>query len=841
MPTVASAQGTAQQASSRRDNIVAPDDEEIVVAGQRPRGSVIGDIQPELTYNAGDVRALGVSDISELLTELGPQLTSTQGGTPLVLLEGRRVSSFREIATIPAEAIQRVEILPEEVALKYGYPSDQKVLNIILRRRFHAFTLQAKDSGSTDGGANKSSGQLDYLTIRKGSRLNLNVEYDRQAMLMESDRGITSNTGADTQRSLVASDRQLTVTGTYARPLSDKINASLNAEVTTDQTRSLTGMSTTDASLLPPLADLSALARNVSAQTAKLGTTINADGKVWHSTLTATYEHDDSRTISDGRYETGAAILRDPANVAISHSDVATADLTTNGSLYHLPAGDISLTLRVGGTLSGFEASRSNYDRDLVQSISQSSELSRNIGLGAVSLDVPVLKSPSPFIGKLSVNGNAQVQELSDFGTIKTYGVGLNWRPRSAVAFIASYKSEETPPTVQQLGNPQLVTNNVQVFDYKNNETVTITQISGGNPNLLVADQKSFRLGLTLKPFTKPDVTFTLDYNHRLTLNGVGSLPGTTDAAEAAFGDRFVRDRVTDQLMSINSSSVNIAREEASSLRWGINFTKTLKTSQSQIDAMRALFQKQFPNGFPRRPGDDGPGGEGGPRPDGAQNGQGGPGGQNGSSSGNGSGGTGASAFGGAGGAGGGGRGFGGPGGGGPGGGFGGGGPGGRGGGGGGRLNFAIYHTINLNDTVTLRDGLPEIDLLNGGTLGDSAGQPRHQVQVQAGYSQSGIGLRFSGNWQSATHVVGSNSSDLRFSDLATFNLRLFANLGQRPELVGKMPWLRGARLQLGVSNIFNARQRVTDGNGVTPFAYYPGLIDPLGRTIQITLRKQLF
>ncbi|HEX7858405.1 MAG TPA: TonB-dependent receptor, partial [Sphingobium sp.] len=169
---------------------------------------------------------------------------------------------------------------------------------------------------------------------------------------------------------------------------------------------------------------------------------------------------------------------------------------------------------------------------------------------------------------------------------------------------------------------------------------------------------------------------------------------------------------------------------------------------------------------------------------------------------------------------------------------------GGRGGGGGGRLTFAIYHTINLNDKVTLADGQPQIDLLNGGTLGDTAGQPRHQVQVQAGFSQSGIGMRLTGNWQSTTHVVGSEdspSSNLRFSDLATFNLRLFVNLGQRPELVGKMPWLRGARVQLGVSNIFNARQKVTDPNGLTPLAYRPGLIDPLGRTIQITLRKQLF
>ena len=43
------------------------DGEAIVVTGQRPRGSVIGDIPPENTLNARDVRATGATDINEHL------------------------------------------------------------------------------------------------------------------------------------------------------------------------------------------------------------------------------------------------------------------------------------------------------------------------------------------------------------------------------------------------------------------------------------------------------------------------------------------------------------------------------------------------------------------------------------------------------------------------------------------------------------------------------------------------------------------------------------------------------------------------------------------------------
>ena len=108
----------------------------IVVTGQRPRGSVVGDIPPERTYDSRDVRATGATNINELLEALAPEIGSARGrggGRPVTLLNGQRISSFRELRDIPTEAIQRVEVLPEEVALKYGYRADQRVVNIVLR------------------------------------------------------------------------------------------------------------------------------------------------------------------------------------------------------------------------------------------------------------------------------------------------------------------------------------------------------------------------------------------------------------------------------------------------------------------------------------------------------------------------------------------------------------------------------------------------------------------------------------------------------------------------------------------------------------------------------------
>ncbi len=86
--------------------------------------------------------------------------------------------------------------------------------------------------------------------------------------------------------------------------------------------------------------------------------------------------------------------------------------------------------------------------------------------------------------------------------------------------------------------------------------------------------------------------------------------------------------------------------------------------------------------------------------------------------------------------------------------------------------------------------------------------------------------------------MESATSEDLRFSPLATFDLRLFANLGERLDLVTKYPWLRGSQVRLEVDNLFDTKQRVRDAAGLLPSNYQPDLIDPRGRTISISFRK---
>jgi iron complex outermembrane receptor protein len=153
-------------APPRRARALTPADdppevsEIVVTAGktvyQTQPGAVAGDIEPEVQLSPAQIQSYGVSTVTELLDELAPQTRSDRGrggGSPVVLLNGRRISGFNEIRDIPTEAILRVDILPEEVALKYGFTADQRVVNIVLRRRFRAETVDVRAGTPTEGGS----------------------------------------------------------------------------------------------------------------------------------------------------------------------------------------------------------------------------------------------------------------------------------------------------------------------------------------------------------------------------------------------------------------------------------------------------------------------------------------------------------------------------------------------------------------------------------------------------------------------------------------------------------------------------------------------------------------
>ena len=914
-PTLAAAQAPAPDPAPPAETATdgEGDDPEIIVQGQRERGAVLGDIPPEVRLGPADIRSYGVSSVSDLLAELAPQTRSDRGRGgegPVVLLNGRRISSFAEIRDLPTEAIQRVDILPEEVALKYGYGANQRVVNFVLRRRFRAITTELEGGAATEGGGANGEGELGALRIQGDGRVNLDLKYQRSAALRESDRDLISTasggpydlagnitagggeidprlsalagqpvtiagvpagaaagapaiadfvaganranaTDVARYRTLRPATEQFTANAVLARPLSATINATINATLdlsSSDARRGLPGANLTLPAGDPfsPFATDVILSRYLASDPLRQRTTsgsghigfgLNGDAGGWRLNLTGNYDHGESRTTTQTGFDTASLRARLAARDAAlnpfapldgvigaaltdrarSLSDTGNVQLVASGTIAQLPAGPLATSVKIGGEAIGLDA------RSTRAGITQTGDLSRRSGNAQINLDLPIASRRSGVlaaIGNLSANVNLAVDQLSDFGTLRTFGYGFNWSPITQVTLIGSVSDEDGAPSIQQLGNPAVLTPDVRVFDYTRGLTVDVLQISGGNPALAADDRHVVKLGLTLKPLTKTDLTLSANYVSSRTANAIATLPEPTADIEAAFPERFVRD-ASGRLTSVDSRPVNFARERREELRWGVNFSLALRSrAQKMFEAARARRQAAGEPEPDRPAGTGRPSGQAGQTGDGAR-----PGGLLGAFTGGGGG------FGGR-----------------PGGGDRGGGGGFRGGGGGpggaanagGRLQFALYHTWHFRDDILIRDGVPVLDLLDGASVGAGGGQPRHEIEAQAGLTNNGIGARISANWQSGTRVrdgIGGSTGDLTFSTLTTANLRLFANLGQIPSLA-RTPWARGARVTLSVTNLFDDRLRVRDAGGATPLRYQPAYLDALGRTIRISVRK---
>ncbi|MDQ1232336.1 TonB-dependent receptor [Sphingomonas sp. SORGH_AS_0879] len=189
---------------------------DVVVTARREPGRVPGDIPPDQQLNPADIRSYGVSSVADLLTELAPQTTSGRGGSPVILLNGRRIAGFQEIRDLPTEAILRVDILPEEVALKYGYRADQKVVNFVLRPRFRSLAVEAIGRVPTQGGSAMGQLRLDQLQIRRDTRLSIHTDYSETSRLTEAERGIVApSSNASLGGNIVTADPGLAaLTGT---------------------------------------------------------------------------------------------------------------------------------------------------------------------------------------------------------------------------------------------------------------------------------------------------------------------------------------------------------------------------------------------------------------------------------------------------------------------------------------------------------------------------------------------------------------------------------------------------------------------------------------------------
>lgn len=164
------------------------DENYILVIGERR--SAVKNVQPIATFDENVISGTGASSIAELMKVIGPVAKSADGSDPIVLINGQRVSGFNDIGSLPPEAIEKVEVLPEPAALKYGFPPTRRVMNFITKRHFQQTQVGAAFGTTTRPGSQVMDGKFGFTRLRNDARMTVSLERHRTTALMQSEREI---------------------------------------------------------------------------------------------------------------------------------------------------------------------------------------------------------------------------------------------------------------------------------------------------------------------------------------------------------------------------------------------------------------------------------------------------------------------------------------------------------------------------------------------------------------------------------------------------------------------------------------------------------------------------
>ena len=916
---------------------------EIIVRSGRVRGQLFVEQAPLLQLDEAAIAAEGVTSITDLIAQISARTGSARGrggGGPVILVNGIRIGSFREFANYPPEALLRVEVFPEEVAQRFGFSPDRRVINLILKDNYSNRQADLEFEMPSRGGYYRTEQQLGILKIANGGRINANIEVSDTNLLTEDERDVPQTPGSVSDvagdpdqarfRSLLADTFGLEANVSWAKAFIDSgTSVSANLNYARDESRSLDGLNTIvltapgqgGASALRTFGEDTPLARRSSTDTVSAAGSLTRPVGAFRLTSTFDGSFAESETEIDRRLsEPQLQALRDaalagtlaidgdlPGNTAAgfdtarSRSIVAGSLTTLEGGLAELPAGEVRATFDVGLNWQRIESADT-------RSLTAANLTRRTLSTGA-NLVVPLTSRRDEFLdalGDFTLNLQAGVEDLSDFGVLGDWNAGITWKPVDGLDLSATYIWREVAPGLSALGNPQITNFNVPVFDLVRGETVLATVLTGGNPDLPAETQRDWKFSANWElPFWE-NSRFQVDYIRNRSDNVVSAFPQIAPGIEAAFPGRVTRDG-DGRIVRVDRRSVSFAETKADRIQFTLSTNGSIGAppegqggpgggrfgggafaaaaapapapeqaasptngAAPALQAPGALAGGFAPNAQQRDQflafrtrlcADDGqtfleqlaaaidsgadisaeyPGidparlapmlsrlrGEDGKLDpaklatfrtricaiDPAMMGGGGAPGA-----------APAQAAGGA--------------------------PAAAGGGapafnplaGGRQMQgwryFAnLTHTIELANEILIAPGLDPLDQLDGEATG-AFGQPRHSSRLEAGLFGKGVGFRLSGIYTGETRLDGAaGTTDLFFDDIVTFNLRVFANMG---EVTGKNEGLfKDLRVSLVADNLFDAQRRVRDSDGVTPINYNAFVIDPLGLYLGLDLRK---
>ena len=820
MPLPAAAQ------DAKQDDAAEPR-EEIVVTGKRPRGSAIGDIAPVAVLDAAALRALGATSMEQLAKLIAPLTTSASGGEPVFLLNGRRISGYREIWTLPPEALERTEVLSEQDAARFGFAPTVRVVNFVLKPQFRAIVVDQGAGTTTDGGGGTERLELGSTRIAGDRRTIVTINYDRQNRLRASQRPYVPD-----------SDSPFDLTGNVRATGGGSIDPALDAlagrpvsvaAVPLDPARRGT---LADYAAGPRATDLAPFLSLRSRDALKVdGTHVVPIGKTMLASLNLTMEAERGRGLAGLQ----GATLTVPAGTALPFAGPVLLDRYLGEGAVLTQRND-SLTLHAASTVQGgfgrwIWTVTGGYDRVRARAAVDrgvaADALQAAVDAGADPFDLGPTIAAQPMIvtrsrtvtGTLTAKatasgpvlqlpaGPAQLTLNADYARSGSSGrladdVGaasdLTRTVRGGSASFDLPLTSADRGTLSAIGSlsANVMLGVTGVSDYGSLASSNFAlNWTPKRPVQITASINTARTPPAIATLTAPIVTvpnspffdFLTGASAPITVTGGGNTdlrPEERQIRTLGIGWRPIKDkqlnlglsyidtRITDQVANPGSATAALqaafpdrfVRDDTGRLlRADIRPVNLFREVERKLKAEIGLFTPIGPT--PPPPAKDAP-----PPPERPQ------------------------------------------------------------------LWSFVTITARLDDRLTLREGQGELDLLDGETLDGNSGRPRYEVMGNVGGSIGAFRMGVYGNRRPGTRIRSPlPASDLRFSGL-TF-LGLYSQV-QADKLAPNAPWAKRMVLQFEAQNLLNDRVDVRDRNGTVPYRFQPSFLDPYGRIIRLSVRK---
>ncbi|PXA97503.1 TonB-dependent receptor [Nostoc sp. 3335mG] len=811
--------------------------DDIVVTGRRPPGSALGEAAPVAVLDAEAIQALGVTSLKDLLRLLKPLTTSNSGSEPVFLLNGRRISGFREIQALPPEAMERTEVLNEQDSARFGFPATVRVVNFVTKKHFRALTIEQGAGTTTDGGGGTAKAEVGATRIKGDGRTTLTVAYDRQNPLFADERPYQADSDTlfdrtGNLRGVGSGSIDLALDRLAGRPV-------ITAAVPTDpaQRDRLTAYAATADT--PRVTDISPFLSLPSRDQLKVDATHAVPvGKTMTGSLNLSMDAQRGFALAGLQ---GAA-LRLPAGNPASPFSGDTLLYRYLGEAGTLTQRNDNLTLHAGSTLQGgigrwIWSVTGEYDRVRARA-------SVDRGVDLVALQAAIDAGADPYDLTASVGTADRIitrsRTLTDTATAKATANGpLLTLPagQALLTLNADYASSNSNGRLGDGDGPATTlartvrggsaSVDLPIASADRGVLDAIGSLSA-NATLGVTDVSDYgslasnNLSLRWNPWRPLEITASINTTRTppaitALTNPVVTVPNTpffdfvtgTSTLIAVTGGGNT-DLAPEQ-RQIRTLGVNWQPIKGRDLRLNLAYVDTRITDQlvypgNATAALQAAFPERFPrdasgqllradlrpvNAFRERERKVtagwsffGPLGPKPPEPMPPVAGEAPPPPPKPRPM---------------------------------------------------LWSFATF-TARLDDRLVLSPGQAELDLLDGASLDGNSGRPRFEVQGNIGGSVGPLRLGTYAFWQAPTRIRSAiAASDLRFTP-ATF-VGIYSQL-EGAQLAPRATWAKGTTFQFEVQNLLNDRTDVRDRTGAVPFRFQPSFLDPFGRIVRLSVRK---